>query len=342
VRVGALGFASRDTELEPDEEDVEIVLTREGEALVPEDEDDAGSPSPLLSTLGGRVLSAESSEPIARATVWLRPAFRRPVRTSSPGHPADPELETRTDSAGAFLLEGIPASTGSLLVEGISAEAYCLSVSHPDWGLTVEEPFEIPEGVTLPPRTVLMHRGVTVEGVASDEEGRPMAGITVTLGRDLPGVPGESCTTDSGGRFLLHGVKPGRYTLDSRVSRHTKTVVFVGARLTVGREDTRSLRLGPEGSARISGIVRHERELPEGLTFFVWHQPVADPPWEEFLPSRGGFVENGAFEVRGLPAGRYRISVSFREELTGEWVDGWTLVEVGDSEAVSIVIDVRS
>jgi hypothetical protein len=100
------------------------------------------------------------------------------------------------DEAGRTRMPGLPSGCGTLVLEAPPGPAGTARVE--------VDPAALPEAVRIVLRPV-----PAVEGLAVDEEGRPLEGAQVSV-LDAGGKVLAAARTDASGRFRLHGVPPGR------------------------------------------------------------------------------------------------------------------------------------
>jgi hypothetical protein len=163
-----------------------------------------GGPLPRDSGSGpslviGRILDAESEEPIARARValsWTDIVANREIGLRH----IDRDRDTATGPAGTFHLCWVPSDAVGTL-----------HAARSDEGEIVERPFAI-AGRTVVimqlhvPGAASSATGAGVDGFILGENGRPISGARVGL---LGGVVSDSATSDSAGRFRLRGLPSG-------------------------------------------------------------------------------------------------------------------------------------
>jgi hypothetical protein len=117
---------------------------------------------------------------------------------------------------GTFELKGVPCGNYQLLVGGESnlRDYITKSVSVEGRDIT-DSGFVVSSGTVL--EVVMSANGATIEGTVTDSKGKPVAYATVL---DVPSVERrtrsdlyQQDTTDERGRFSLHGLNPGKYTV---------------------------------------------------------------------------------------------------------------------------------
>ncbi len=156
-------------------------------------------------------------------------------------------------------------------------------------------------------KTVLL-RGLGLEGVVVDEEGKPAAGVSihanwnyeggVQAGADTPGRMNGSDTTDEEGRFSIYGLKEGKYRLriwqpgvySTRPLAQTGTTDIRVVLMKAGQLSGRVTSLGaPVVSAHVTAQIGTTR--PDGQT-----------NWEHIGWSRTD--GDGHFRLDSLPPDR--------------------------------------
>lgn len=168
--------------------------------------------------LSGRLLDAESGEPLSSATVTLRPQGRRAV----------------TDDEGRFRFDSVSAADHELEVEHLGYEAASAGVETPPGRATHVRMEVAPDAVELPPVSVTVehrpryledmgyyrrqqrHSGTFI-GPDEMEEARPASDMKTFLDREVSGL-----TTK--GPFLLSNRALG---LPSVAGRCNRAAVFV-------------------------------------------------------------------------------------------------------------------
>jgi len=156
--------------------------------------------------VSGRVVDAESRNPIAGAHVVLIP--ERNMTVPSPG-----SLEAITDQNGRFILEGVPP--GHYLVNATKA-GFALIV----------DPAEMPtvdiiEGRAFTGVEISLTKGGAMTGRIVDARGEPVAGIMVSALRQsvdqatggIGAFTAQMTQTNDLGEFRLAGLQAGRYAV---------------------------------------------------------------------------------------------------------------------------------
>ena len=167
-------------------------------------------------TLVGRVVNEEGA-PIEGATVTVSPSgenlFASFVRR------IEGEAEVRTGRDGVFKAARLRPGDGQRV-----------DVRHEDFEERSVAGIALAPGATRSGFTVVMRRGLVLRGIAKNEEGRPLAGVEVTLsatrslragrgGMQISMIgPGSQVRRETGadGRFEFRGLKKGEYALSAR------------------------------------------------------------------------------------------------------------------------------
>jgi RNA polymerase sigma factor (sigma-70 family) len=194
-------------------------------------------PEPAAS-LAGRVLDAESGEPIRRFRIAVRALWDAPEEHRLTGSTAWHNGVWVESPEGAWKLEDDLAPGAWLGVE-VEAEGY--APARLERAVTALDPD--PEAC----RIALVRRTV-VRGVVVDRDGVPVAGAAVSL---VGQADGPRATTDAAGRFELQGLAAGETTLAVEAEGF--------ARLREGSLDVsgtpRQLRIQLDRGARVIGRV---------------------------------------------------------------------------------------
>lgn len=123
---------------------------------------------------------------------------------------------------------------GRFSASGLQPGEYILRVTRVEFAQYVSPPFRLGDGETKDLGDIRLSRGAVLEGIVRDDAGSPIEKVTVSL-RDLSGREVflfSMATTGSDGRYALHSVEPGRYTVRFETSGHApaeKTVEITGS-----------------------------------------------------------------------------------------------------------------
>ncbi len=158
--------------------------------------------------LKGVVTLARTGEPLPDATVSLFPiaSSNTPVREANPA----PAAQTTTGNNGAFTLEGIEAG------------AYRLTIGSNGF-VRVDIPrIELKAGQIKSGLAVQLTATSAVSGRVSDNSGKPLSGVLVSLLRrtyNANGIPGFSLMatvrTNDLGEYRAFWISPGRYVVSA-------------------------------------------------------------------------------------------------------------------------------
>ena len=117
------------------------------------------------------------------------------------------ERAVRSDAAGRFAFGGVAAGS------------YALTARRYGWAPAVPLAIEVAEGIDREDLVLVVDRGAEIRGACVDEEGRPVAGVSLQAGCNAPDDPASRqgvhmTRTDAEGAFAFPGLVPGTYRLD--------------------------------------------------------------------------------------------------------------------------------
>lgn len=179
-------------------------------------------------TLRGVILSAATGRPLAGAEVVVHgPDYQEASATTLFGTPIGdpnnvPRQTARTGADGRFVLTNV------------TPERLKLEFAHPTH-LSEYLVVEVAEGADEDVGTVRLREGGVIVGVAYDEEGRPLAGGTVSVTRTEQngGFFSRSITLDAQGRFRVAGLRAGVYEVAAYPARSDTILFFSDAKVQV-------------------------------------------------------------------------------------------------------------
>ena len=228
-------------------------------------------------------------------------------------NPSITRLDAVTDDEGKFAMEDVPCAMYRVQAE------YGLD------RITAEEPLTVGEG-GVATCTIEFKEGATIEGFVLDSEDRPVPGASVNASPSRGGGRGRwspggylTARAQNDGRFVLHGASLPSYDLSAYASGYESNAE---KDIAPGRTDL-TLRLKPQGW--VVGEVEMNGVGYRG-TFTVRALPVKNqggPPQPGFSGWRPGSRQNtfspddGQFELRGLSAGEYDLTVTTPEGSIG-------------------------
>src|SRR3954471_203308 len=267
--------------------------------------------------IAGRVLAADSGQPVRKAMVRLSSTELRVSRTSS----TDPDgrYDFRDLAAGRY--------TVSAFKGGYVNIAY--GQRRPN---QPGKPLQLADKQTLDRIDISLPRGGVIAGRVLDEFGEPIADVQVVPMRNQftaagrrPMPSGRPASTDDIGEFRLYGLAPGQYYISATLRNQSfgpdgsddrsgyaptyypGTPNIADAQvLTVGTGETRSdivLMLVPTRTAQISGIVVDGQGQPVKLGS-VQAFPDANVMG---IGMSGGPIRDGSFTISGVPPGEYNL-----------------------------------
>jgi protocatechuate 3,4-dioxygenase beta subunit len=121
----------------------------------------------------------------------------------------------QVNSDGGFDLNAISPDLSDVTLSNVPSGYFLKSVTFSGHEVS-QSGIELGFGTTRPIAIVISHKGGTVEGSVSDEQGRPFAHATVVLIPDSEQRKLKSryytATSDQNGHFILSGIRPGEYT----------------------------------------------------------------------------------------------------------------------------------
>ncbi|MCX6618373.1 MAG: carboxypeptidase-like regulatory domain-containing protein [Acidobacteria bacterium] len=265
----------------------------------------------------GRLVSADTSAPVANVSFELRPAI--------PGNKAQ-VFSGSTDASGMFQFTAMPGR-------------YILSTPEPGCsektiGRRIGEPIIVSRDSARGVMEVRLHRLGTVEGDITGPDNLPLVGATVTLsqhrterGRRML-VPQRAASTDGRGHFVLFDVPSGGYLLSAvlrppaqagNAARALAHTYFPGVAAAASAspiqvaqgQQVQGLRLQLKQPANltISGTVTGlTGSKAAGFTVTAVQEPTADGV--VFLDRVVQKTDTqGNFRISGLAPGRYRLLV---------------------------------
>ncbi len=290
---------------------------------------DALAQTPGAPVISGRVLAAATGVPLRRARVELT---RRTVSSLS-----EPVL---TDDEGRFLIE----------VRGVVTPTIGLTISK--GGYVTAAPTIRREDLSAP-LELRLARGAAITGIVLDQKGMPAQGHSVTIRRvdanpEQDGAPAQySGMADDRGEYRIGGLPRGTYLvaagspglvtqiIDGKAQiREAELGAGVQVRVDTGDEIggvqlvTSSLSTA---DARAQAALREQLKLPDPKAVVLPRGSAAILRGRVLTaartPAAGALVrvsgatadlsirtdENGAFEARGLRAGRYAAEAIVNE-----------------------------
>src|SRR6478752_1602219 len=170
---------------------------------------------PAKGRIAGRVLTADTGRPVARARVFINAAEMTGGRGA------------QTDADGTYEFTELPAGRYTVNVSKTGFITLSYGQRRP---LQAGTPLQLADGQQLGGIDFRLPRGSVIAGHVMDETGDPMPGITVQAMRyqyaqgNRQLMPAGNAQTDDQGAFRVWGLNPGDYY----VSAQSRTFNFGG------------------------------------------------------------------------------------------------------------------
>ena len=157
------------------------------------------------SVVRGRVLAAESGQPLRRATVGIRAAELRVPRS------------TMTDADGRYEFRELPAGRYSINVSKTPFVGWSYGQTQPG---SAGKPLVLADNQTADSINIAMPRGAVITGTITDELGEPVPNASVSLLRPqfvqgqqrlMPAGAASFPSTNDIGEYRMFGLPPGQY-----------------------------------------------------------------------------------------------------------------------------------
>ena len=182
----------------------------------PSGEPAAQKPAPRPANLSGRIVAADTGQPVRSAEIRL-------AAESSPGAGS---LVARTDEDGRFELLTLPA--GSYYLQVTKSGFVLTSFGKPGSAQTV---LTLGAGDQLNLGDLKLPRGGVIAGRILDDAGEPVAEAVVTAERMSFLTPSvrrivrsNTARTDDLGNYRIYGLSPGKYFVSARAGTATRGV----------------------------------------------------------------------------------------------------------------------
>ncbi len=195
-----------------------VQMPRQGAPMPPRDTNPRQVEAPLVGTarLSGRVVAAETGEPLRRATVVAQ-ATRPPQLQSGGVFVAPRQYSARTDDDGRFVIRQVVAGEYYVSAQraGFAPQGYGQTRAR-----TPTRRVSVADGADIGSLDFSLTRAGVITGRVFDDEGAPAERVSVRLlrqqrvGGAVRYVPaGQNVSTDDLGQYRLFGLWPGEYIL---------------------------------------------------------------------------------------------------------------------------------
>ncbi len=219
------------------------------------------------------------------------------------------DLFAVTDKLGIYLLADVPPGVYAITVH---APGYASRMLR-SYDNRVPELYEFSLGLA-PEKSIC--------GVVVDREGRPLNGVTVTLGvafdtngNEYPVPKIVKSITGSNGRFALDGLPTGQAKLSCRVTSWHEP----GPILNIYPCPSDDLRLVMERTGAIRGHVANQTGQSPTTSMIVELRTSGEQlgKWRY----SGQLADDGSFEISGIPPGEYVITTFPTRRKAGDQAD---------------------
>jgi hypothetical protein len=312
-------------------------------------------------TLRGRVVAADSGQPLRKAQVRI-------ISTVGPGTGQFPENRlATTDGSGRYEFKELPSGRYTLTATKGSYVSLQYGQLRP---FEPGKPLEILDGQMIERIDFALPRGGVITGQIRDEVGEPIADVQVSAmryqytpaGRRL--MPsGRQASTNDIGEFRLFALMPGEYYVSATFRNqlfdaitddrsgyaptyYPGTTDVAGAqRVTVGIGQTVSdisMALSSTRTARVSGTAVDSQGRPlAGMVMALSRLGMFGGGPFAMTPNR--IRPDGAFTISGLTPGDYTLQVQSQgSEPTGEFATADVTVGETDITGVRLVATLPS
>lgn len=336
--------------------------TRPGISQLPPRDRSSASPA-ATALLRGRVLAADSGEPLRRALVRASAPQLRESRA------------TRTDEMGVYEFKDLPAGRYTLT----ASKGSYITLAHGQFRpFEPGRPIEIGEGQILEKVDFRLPRGSVITGVVVDEFGEPAADVQVmpmrfqyAQGRRRLAPVGRTSMTNDIGEFRLFGLPPGQYYVSATLRVNSPgsgstddrlgyapayypgtAIVAEAEALTVGLGQALpnvTISLSPMRTARITGSAIDS----DGTILTSGFVNAIETSGPTVMTTAGGasIRPDGSFTLSNIVPGEYTLqvtipggfgqvseSVSARVTVNGEDISGVQLIGVKPAVATGRVL----
>ncbi|MBA2356375.1 MAG: carboxypeptidase regulatory-like domain-containing protein [Acidobacteria bacterium] len=196
-----------------------VQMPRQGTPSPPRDtsaQQESQVPVVGTATITGRVVAADTGQPLRRATITAMPSRTPPSGRGGESQPPR-GISARTGEDGKYVLSKVPAGDYTLMAR----RAGYVDMSFGQLGSrTPPRRITVADGATLGPLTFDLVRGGVITGRVMDDAGEPAERAMVRvlrqqrIGGEMRLLPvGQSASTDDLGHYRLFGLAPGEYVV---------------------------------------------------------------------------------------------------------------------------------
>jgi hypothetical protein len=208
--------------------------------------------------------------------------------------------------AGAGVIEATTDANGRFELQGVGLKLMNVSAVAPGYSRATQP--NVGRGADV---ALVLFPGASISGIVTGVDTKPVAGALVKperhMGFDREAAP-RTETTDPRGRFVVAGVKAGRYSLTARAENLAPAVLWVT--VEPNTDTPVELRVGP--GASVSGRLVNSAGDPVAGSVRV--QEIGD------LPTPYGLADlllaeaqaDGRFRIERLPLGSHSLAVTSR------------------------------
>lgn len=321
----------------------------------------AGSAPEEKCSIEGTVVNALTGEPLKKVHLTLRPLEQQNAIPYG----------ANTDAAGHFLMDELDPGRYSF---SASRNGFMTQSYSPDGSMRRATPLTLAKGQELKQLVFKLAPQAVVSGRVLDEDGEPLADISVEPmiflyqrgRRQLTSIAGTS--TNELGEFRLHNLSPGKYIFSaSRYPRNTwgGQERIVGSAQAIPPADegyvityhpnainpSNATQVEITPGAQISGIditlarphtvtVKGHLNLPAGKSDRnASLSLIPRDNVDQAVPAATSVDTRGNFEMRGVPSGSYWLRANY--DAGGKFFSARTPVEVGNSNMEGIELTLQ-
>jgi hypothetical protein len=298
--------------------------------------------------LRGRVLAADTGQPLRRAQVRLTPTG--PLAGGRP-------RSTGTDGDGRYEFKELKAGRYTVNVSKGSYIALSYGQRRPN---EPERSLEIRDGQVIEKLDFVLPRGGVLTGRILDEFGEPAEGVGVAAmqmrtiqDRSQMISTGRMAATNDLGEFRIVGLPPGQYFLSANMrgpiglesdDRTGYAPVFYPGTSSLGEAQRLAVAAGqtindltmvliPTRTARVTGVVLDSQGHPmvNGNVLVVQRNNGLG-----FVSMVGAVKPNGSFSLSGLAPGEYVLSASMPAGFGDESANAQVTVDGQDIDGLQL------